>query len=219
MAVPAAKLPAGHASTTGSYPRLVHGGGGPPAGGRRRGAVDNGVLGMALFLGTETMLFAGLISALLILRAANDAWPPPGQPRLPVGVTGLNTVVLLLSAVTMRRATSAARQRDCERAPRWLNATALLGAVFLIIQGREWVQLVHYGLNASSSPFGATFYTLIGCHALHVLAALATLVVVRVRAGRWLSRDAGRGALDVCELYWFFVVGVWPILYLLVYCM
>lgn len=219
MALPATKLPAGQTSLPARYPHLVYDGGEPPARSRRRGPVDNGVLGMALFLGSETMLFAGLISALLILRAANDVWPPPGQPRLPLEVTGFNTAILLLSAVTMRLAVVAGRQADAERTARWLSATGFLGVIFLAVQGREWVQLLRYGLKASSNTFGATFYTLIGCHALHVLAAVVVLFAVRVQARRRLSWNARWGALEVCQLYWFFVVGVWPILYALVYWM
>lgn len=52
---------------------------------------------MLVFLASEVMLFAALVSAFLVLRAEAAAWPPPGQPRLPVTVSGLNTVVLLCS--------------------------------------------------------------------------------------------------------------------------
>ena len=73
-----------------------------------------------------------------------------------------------------------------------------------------------YGLTGTSSLYGATFYTLVGAHGLHVLAALAvlTLVTVRARRGRY---DRDRTGLAMCQLYWLFVVGVWPVLYALVY--
>jgi len=172
---------------------------------------------MAIFLGTETMVFAALISAFLILRAGSGTWPPPAQPRLPVGITGLNTVVLLCSAYTMRRATAASRVERNADMVQWLGATAILGVTFLGVQGIEWVRLLEFGLRASSSLYGATFYTLIGCHGLHVFVAVIGLLavlwgVLRVRpAGR---RDV---RLEVCQLYWLFVVGIWPILYVLVY--
>jgi cytochrome c oxidase subunit 3 len=178
--------------------------------------VENGVLGMAIFLATEAMLFAALVSAFLILRAGSAAWPPPGQPRLPVAVTGVNTLVLLASAFTMWRAAEAGRGRERDAALRWLSVTALLGAVFLAVQGTEWTRLVAHGLRASSGVYGSTFYTLIGFHGVHVLAAVLALVYV-------LARVAGNGVehsavtLETCRLYWLFVVGVWPILYGLVY--
>jgi heme/copper-type cytochrome/quinol oxidase subunit 3 len=196
---------------------LRHGGGDPPvarAGGR---VFDNGILAMAVFLGTEAMLFAGLISAFLVLRASAPAWPPPGQPRLPVGVTGVNTAVLLASAYTMQRAADATRRDRRAAMLRWLAVTTALGAIFLLVQGTEWVALVGHGLRVSSGPYGATFYTVIGCHGLHVAAAVITLLVLL----RWTRHASGarpcRSRVEVCRLYWFFVVAVWPVLYMLVY--
>ncbi len=94
------------------------------------------------------MFFAGLLSAFLILRAGASGWPPPGQPRLPVAVTGANTFILLLSGVTVYLALRAIRAGDAKGMRRWLLSTALLGAVFLTVQGSEWVRLVRYGLQA-----------------------------------------------------------------------
>jgi heme/copper-type cytochrome/quinol oxidase subunit 3 len=197
--------------------RLVYSGGEPPAVPRRRPVVENGVLAMAVFLGTEAMLFAGLISAFLILRAGTALWPPADQPRLPVAVTGVNSIVLLLSGYTMQRAARASRARCQAETLRWLGATAGLGVSFLLVQGAEWVQLIRHGLRASSSQYGATFYTLIGCHAVHMLAAVVTLVVVLAVIRRGHGRERGQARIEVCRLYWLFVVGVWPVLYVLVY--
>lgn len=172
---------------------------------------------MAAFLGTEAMLFAGLISAFLILRASAASWPPADQPRLPVAVTGLNTAVLLVSGYTMQRAAGESRRRRRTAAVRWLAATAVLGASFLLVQGVEWVQLIRHGLRASSSPYGGTFYTLIGCHAVHVLAAVITLVVLLAWIGRTRRIERWQTPIAVCRLYWLFVVAVWPLLYVLVY--
>jgi len=196
---------------------LAYSGGRPPGGRRGRQAVENGVLAMVVFLATETMLFAGLISAYLVLRAGAAAWPPPDQPRLPIAITALNTLVLLASAYAMQRAAGAARVRRRSEAAGWLATTAALGAAFLLVQGVEWIRLVRHGLGVAAGPYGATFYTLIGCHGLHVLAAVLTVTVLLARmlapAGlpRWPTR------LEVCRLYWHFVVVVWPVLYVLVY--
>jgi len=186
----------------------------PPADpGRPRPAVASPVLGMLFFLGSEAMFFAALISAFLVLRAGTEAWPPPGQPRLPVALTGVSTAVLLASGVTMAWARRASGDVLAGR----LGMTAALGAVFLAVQGSEWVRLVGHGLTLASSLYASTFYTLIGCHGVHVLGGLAVLVVVwrRAVAGGWAGGD--RGGLDAAAIYWWFVVGVWPILYALVY--
>jgi heme/copper-type cytochrome/quinol oxidase subunit 3 len=144
-------------------------------------------------------------------------WPPPFQPRLPVGVTGVNTVILLASAFTMHRALGAVRANERDRLMRFLGVTALLGTLFLIVQGYEWTQLLRFGLTVSSSVYGALFYTLIGCHGLHVFGALVWLLVVLwfARKGSY-SRESLVG-VETCALYWTFVVGLWPVLYGLVY--
>jgi cytochrome c oxidase subunit 3 len=171
---------------------------------------------MAIFLGTETMVFGALISGFLILRAGSGQWPPLGQPRLPVGITGLNTLILLFSAYTMRRAVSESRGGSRAQVVQWLGATAVLGVTFLVVQGTEWVRLIDFGLGASSSLYGATFYTLIGCHGLHVLVAVVVLLAV-LRGTLRAPAERGAVRLQVCQLYWLFVVAIWPILYVLVY--
>jgi heme/copper-type cytochrome/quinol oxidase subunit 3 len=178
--------------------------------------VPSGVLAMVLFLSTEVMFFAALISAFLVLKVQAPAWPPFGQPRLPVEVTGLNTAVLLTSAWTMQRALTALRRGEGGLL-RHLGATALLGGLFLAIQGYEWVRLVRFGLTANSSLYGATFYTLVGAHGLHVLSALVVLLVVVARAARGDYTRSDSGGVDLCRMYWLFVVAVWPVLYVLVY--
>ena len=178
---------------------------------------DNGLVGMALFIGAETMLFAGLISAFWILRAGADLWPPPGQPRLPVVVTGLNTLVLLLSAVSMQLAATRSSQGRRADVIRWLGWTAFLGAFFLAVQGIEWVRLLGFGLRASSGLYASTFYTIVGCHGIHVLVAVTALLVVLRRLALGLEGRRLRSTVLVCRLYWFFVVGIWPLLYALVY--
>jgi cytochrome c oxidase subunit 3 len=182
----------------------------PPA------ALPCGVLGMLIFLGTEAMFFAGLISAFLVLRAGAGAWPPADQPRLPIVVTSLNTLVLLASAHTLYRGLRAVRD-DRPGLVQWLAATAALGVVFLLVQGAEWLRLLGYGLRISSGTYGATFYALIGCHALHVLGGVMTLLWVLRQAARRRYSAREHVAVEVGLLYWFFVVGVWPVLYVLVY--
>lgn len=196
----------------------------PPTGGDDDGGrepaprrLDNVRLAMMFFLGAEVMFFAGLISAFLVLRLSAPFWPPPLQPRLPIEVTGLNTLVLLASSAAMLTAMRAHRRRDGVTLRRRLALTALLGAVFLAVQGYEWVQLLHYGLTLSSGIYGSTFYTLIGTHAAHVLGALVWLGVTLGLVARGRFREGPAGPLRACAIYWHFVVALWPVLYVAVY--
>ncbi len=177
-------------------------------------ATDAARVGMLIFLGAETMLFAGFIAAFLVFRLGAPVWPPPFQPRLPIGVTGVNTVVLLLSGYTMWRTLRALEERKHAQLVQNLLKTGFLGAVFVAVQGYEWARLMEFGLTARSGIYGGTFYTLIGAHAVHVLGALTWLAAIVVGT---VQRRVGRAALQAFSMYWTFVVCLWPILYTLVY--
>ncbi|MBI3127895.1 MAG: cytochrome oxidase subunit III, partial [Candidatus Tectomicrobia bacterium] len=62
-----------------------------------------------------------------------------------------------------------------------------------------------FGLTASSGVYGSTFYTIIGTHAFHVFCGVVWLLAVLVRAA------------VCCGMYWHLVVGLWPVLFILVY--
>jgi heme/copper-type cytochrome/quinol oxidase subunit 3 len=172
-------------------------------------------MGMLLFVFTEVMLFSGLISAHTIVksRSAGQMWPPFGQPRLPAEETALNTAALLASGVALALAHFAFRKQP-RRALAPMAAAVLLGAFFVGFQGREWVALVGEGLTMTSSTYGAFFYLIVGTHGLHALAALAALAWAwwRLRAGRLSTPQFG-----AVQIFWYFVVLVWPFLYLRVY--
>jgi heme/copper-type cytochrome/quinol oxidase subunit 3 len=179
--------------------------------------ISNVRLAMVVLLVAESMFFSGLISAYLVLRGITPAWPPANLPRLPLGVTWVNTLVLMASGVTMIGAVRAARRDDQRALRRGLAITGLLGVVFLVVQGSEWARLIHHGLTLSAGMYGATFYALIGTHAAHVVGAVAWLGVV----GWWAYRGrfvGGRdSAVEACAIYWVFVCALWLALFALVY--
>jgi cytochrome c oxidase subunit 3 len=181
---------------------------------RRVPVVSNAVLGTLMFVIIEAMLFAGLISAFLIVKtSALGAWPPPGQPRLPVGETAFNTVALLMSGALLFVANRMFRA-DPARAKLPLLGAILLGAFFVTFQGIEWAALLREGLTLTSSTHGSFFYLIVGMHALHAVAALVVLSRVWLLLHRArLNRNLFHGA----QIFWYFVVGLWPILYAQVY--
>src|SRR5262245_46315693 len=169
---------------------------------------------MLIFLFTEVMLFAGLISAHTITKASSAVgWPPPGQPRLPFEETAVNTAALLLSGVAMLVAQRRFR-RERERAFPALVLAFMLGAFFVLFQGVEWVRLIGEGLTLTSSTHGAFFYLIVGTHALHALAALTALGWALFRLRRSVLPPS---ALSATALFWYFVVAVWPVIYVRVY--
>ena len=183
---------------------------------RRGHYSENGVFGMALFVFTEVMLFAGFISAFAIFRAAAPAnlWPPIGQPRLPVATTAFNSAMLLASGVLLFRAHRAYRTRELESASRWMAGAIGLGAFFVCFQGYEWARLLAQGFTLTSSELGSFFYLIVGAHALHAVIALAALFVA------WRALRAQRltpSAFGAVQLFWYFVVLMWPLIYWRVY--
>jgi cytochrome c oxidase subunit III len=183
----------------------------------RRPLIDNARLATLFLITAEVMLFGGLGSGFFMLRLGAAVWPPPLQPRLPVLVTGLNTLVLLGSSVAMVAAGRARGRRDVGGVRRCLQLAAALGALFLAVQGYEWVRLVRFGLTTSSGAYGTTFYTLIGAHAAHVVAALVWLGVMLLSMRRGVLSTGTAAWLAACAMYWHFVVALWPILYVTVY--
>jgi cytochrome c oxidase subunit 3 len=179
--------------------------------------LDNLRLALLFFMGAEVMFFAALVSALFVLRVGMAAWPPPLEPRLPLAVTAVNTLVLIGSSVSMAAALRALRRRDRHGFVRLLVTTAVLGTLFLAIQGYEWIRLIGFGLTLSSSVYGTTFYSLIGLHGLHVAGALVWLVVTTLLATRARFGDGRITPVQACAMYWHFVVGLWPALFVAVY--
>jgi heme/copper-type cytochrome/quinol oxidase subunit 3 len=180
-------------------------------------AISNARLAMVVFLAFETMFFAALVGMFLVFRLSARAWPPADLPQLPIALTWVNTAVLFASAVAMARAIRALRRGDRRALERGLATAAVLGTLFLAVQGSEWVRLIGHGLTLSAGMYGATFYTLIGCHGVHVLGAVVWLVGLLIVAHRREFTRGLRVPLELCSMYWFFVVGLWAALFPLVY--
>ncbi len=177
---------------------------------------SNGVMGMLFLLVTEIMFFAGLISAYIVNRAGNMLWPPYNQPRLPVEVTAINTVILMCSALVFYFFFKKFNSK--KNALSLLSLSILLDATFLCVQGSEWIKLIHYGLTTSSSLYGAFFYTIIGIHGLHVLVGLFILLYLFFTLkNNTVSFENAKNKIIVSGMYLYFVVAIWPVLYFLVY--
>jgi heme/copper-type cytochrome/quinol oxidase subunit 3 len=187
----------------------------PEARRRREPLLADSVLGMLIFVATEVMFFAALLSAFVIIEASAGFWAPPPGVRLPVVATAGNTLILFLSGALLHAAVRRFARDGCSgRAPTLLAGTALLGEGFVLWQGYEWLGLLRYGMTMTSGLFGACFFLLIGTHGLHAAAAVVGLLWLYGKARR---RTLRLDQLQAMQLFWGFVVGIWPILYVLVY--
>jgi cytochrome c oxidase subunit 3 len=170
---------------------------------------------MIIFVVAEIMFFAALMSAHTIARATvmGGVWPPAGQPRLPVERTAFNTAILLLSGVLLYVSNRRARA-GYEKASPYLVGAIATGIAFVLLQGVEWVALLREGLTMTSSAHGAFFYLIVGAHALHAVVAIAVLTAIYFPMRRGTLTPSTFAATQV---FWYFVVLLWPVIYLRVY--
>jgi heme/copper-type cytochrome/quinol oxidase subunit 3 len=180
---------------------------------------SDGIIGMIFLLAAEAMFFAGLISAYIVNRAGAKVWPPYSQPRLPIEITALNTAILLSSAVMIFIFSKKfkADYNSTGTARKFLVLAILLGGIFVAVQGSEWIKLISYGLTTTSSLYGAFFYLIIGIHAIHAIAGLLILFYLYTILKNSDSFEESKNKITICSMYWYFVVGIWPLLYMLVY--
>lgn len=182
---------------------------------RPRGDERTARVGMAVFLGSWAMLFAGLFFAYALVRARATVWPPLDAPPLPRLLPGLNTLVIAASSAAVARAVRAQELGRARSAAASLAAAAVLGAMFLALQTVVWTGLWRAGLVPSGGPYPSVFYAFTAFHALHVLVGLAALawLAVRVRARAGSLREDVR----LWGWYWHFVGVLWAVLYVTVY--
>jgi cytochrome c oxidase subunit 3 len=175
------------------------------------------VFGMTLFLASEAMLFAGLIAGYIVLRLSSPAWPPsPDLPKLPVVLTGINTVFLIASSFTYHAAEVAVKKG--KKGTAWLFLTVLLGSLFLCIQGYEWYHMHHQGLWFNTGGvYGSSFFVLTGFHGLHVLIGVLMIAwaLIRQLGGAYTAQS--HTYLILAGMYWHFVDVVWLFLYSVLY--
>lgn len=188
----------------------------------RQRLLSSGILAIFLVIATELMFFGGLISAYLVKLGAEPYWPPQEHISknlyLPEVITFWNTIILLLSGLTMQLSFNAIRNPEKEKKTfLWMLLTLGLGIAFFSIQGIEWYNLLSVGLTQQTSLLGAFFYTIIGMHAFHVFVGLIILMVIlrQLQNGKYSSSYFE--GVSISRLYWFFVTFLWPILYVLVY--
>jgi heme/copper-type cytochrome/quinol oxidase subunit 3 len=178
--------------------------------------LSNAKLAMWLFLGSECLLFGGLISTYMLYRNRQADQLGPDQ-LWDIPFTSATSFVLLMSSLTMVMAVSAAKRHDEQRTRLWLTVTALLGGLFLAGQVYEFTVFYREGLGYTTSLFASSFYTLTGFHGVHVAVGIIMLlsVVAMLLRNRLLS-DKGE-TIEMVGLYWHFVDVVWIVIFTLVY--
>ena len=178
--------------------------------------LSNNKLGMWLFLGSECLLFGGLISTYMLYRNRHSENLGPDQ-LWDIPFTSSSSFVLLMSSLTMVLAVSSAKRADDRNTKLWLSITALLGSLFVAGQVYEFTTFYREGLGYTTSLFSSSFFTLTGFHGVHVSVGIIMLMslVGMITKGRIHGEKAE--VVELIGLYWHFVDIVWILIFTLVY--
>jgi cytochrome c oxidase subunit 3 len=186
--------------------------------------VYNAKLGIWLFIASEVLFFGALFSTYILLRVGAGGvagnWPV-GADLLNVPLATFNTVVLISSSMTMVMSWASLKMGRFDAFKRYFGATIALALVFLLVKGLEYYAEIFHQRVPSTSTFLATYYTMTGIHALHIIFGVVVNAYHYVSAKRLFETEPERftNRIEVAGLYWHFVDLVWiflfPVLYLL----
>ena len=189
-------------------------------------------LGMWVFLVTEIMFFGGLFMAYLLYRYRSPDGFAEASNHLNVIWGAANTVVLIVSSLTMALAVRAAQTSARPKVQvGWLVATMILGTAFLGVKVIEYSDKFEHHLvpgpnfqwpgtyHAAAEQFYSLYFSMTGLHALHMIIGIGIMLVISYMAWRGQFDEHYYTPVEVAGLYWHFVDIVWiflfPMLYLI----
>jgi cytochrome c oxidase subunit 3 len=170
--------------------------------------VPTAMIGLGVLLASLGALFALFISAYLMRMQLAD-WRPVPKPTL----LWINTGVLMLSSAALQWTRAAADRDDLGRVRAGLLIAGGAALAFMTGQLMAWRQLDATGYVLTANPASSFFYLITALHGLHVLGGLAALA--RNIARSWWGTDLAklRLGLDLCSMYWDFLLLMWLVLF------
>jgi cytochrome c oxidase subunit 3 len=175
---------------------------------------------MLLFLGSEVATFGAGFIYYFFIRA--DAWTNLPELVVSGNILGslviINTLLLIVSSVTLHYAHVALVRGDRQRFMGLLGLTLLLGFVFLGGQALEYYEfIVHENFTIAEGAYGSAFYGLTGLHGVHVSLGVVLLLIVFVRGlfGQYSAEK--HTSVSTVSMYWHFVDVVWVFLVVVLY--
>ncbi|WP_088343314.1 MULTISPECIES: cytochrome c oxidase subunit 3 [Rhodomicrobium] len=165
-------------------------------------------IGLGLFLAVVGTLFALLISA-YFMRMGYADWQNIRVPQ----ILWLNTGALAASSIALQTAQSAVYRRHIDGVRSRLIVAGAFGVLFLAGQFWAWHELTDSGFLLASNPSNSFFYLITGLHGLHVIGGMAALGWVTDRAWRSQTAEPLRLPVEMCTLYWHFLLFVWIVLF------
>ena len=180
--------------------------------------LDKTSFGFWVYLMTDLVLFASLFATYAVLHT-HTAGGPDGAEIFKLPDVLAETLLLLTSSFTVGLAMLAIKRGRRNETLIWLLATFLLGAAFLVLELREFSELVNEGYSWRLSAFLSSFFTLVGTHGAHITAGLLWLAI---SMGRLLQKgitDHQIRRLTLLSLFWHFLDIVWIFIFTFVYLM
>jgi heme/copper-type cytochrome/quinol oxidase subunit 3 len=178
--------------------------------------LSNEKLAMWLFLGTECLLFGGLISTYLLSQPGAVDGPIPSD-LYDIEFTSVSSFVLLMSSLTMVLAVTSISRGDHRSMRVWLAITAVLGSIFIAGQIYEFTVFVEEGMGYTTNVASSAFFTLTGFHGVHVtLGIVMLLTLLALSFGGRIPTERAE-TVEIVGLYWHFVDVVWILIFTVVY--
>ncbi|MGI9400490.1 MAG: cytochrome c oxidase subunit 3 [Rhizobiaceae bacterium] len=177
---------------------------------------DEVQLGFWLFLMSDAVLF-GLLFATYAIMANNIADGPTGTEIFDLTNLSMQTVLLLISTLTIAIALRHAQTYNVRGMVIWLIASCILGAGFIILELRELGGLVLAGNGPSNSGFLSAFFTLVGMHGVHVTAGIIWGVTLVLQLGREGVSERILSRMARLTYFWHFLDIVWIGVYSTIY--
>lgn len=153
-----------------------------------------------------------------LFQAPHESMASPGVMSWGSYLPFWNTVILLTSSVTVHFAHTAIKDQARGKLIGWLGLTVVLGILFLLLQGYEYIHAYReLGLTLASGIYGSTFFILTGFHGFHVTLGAFILLIQFFRAlkGHFSPKDCF--GFEAASWYWHFVDVVWVCLFFFVY--
>jgi cytochrome c oxidase subunit 3 len=163
-----------------------------------------------VFLAVVTSLFALFISAYAVRMKVGD-WNALPKPTL----LWWNTLLLAVTSVGMQWTVVAARRGDVDGVRTGLIAAGVLTFAFLAGQLVVWQQLSNAGYFLATNPANAFFYLLTALHGLHLLGGLVAWGRTTAKVRRGVDIAQVRLSVELCAIYWHFLLAIWLVLFVL----
>ncbi len=172
--------------------------------------------GFWIFILSDVIMFSALFATYAVLAGSRAGGPGPKQ-LFDLGNTAAETALLLASSFTCGMASLAVAWRSVRWTQIALLVTGLLGASFLVLEAREFAHLVAIGAGPTRSAFLSAFFTLVGCHGLHISVGLLWLGTMMAQFLAKGFRADIRHRFLCFTLFWHALDIIWVGIFSLVY--